>query len=53
MQPLTRKLWAKQDQHHGDRRRLFTTVARTVDAQSVLYAGSFVDIAPSFVWPSS
>lgn len=48
----TRELWAKQDQHEGDRWRLFTAVALAVDAENVLYPGSFVDIAPSFVWPS-
>jgi hypothetical protein len=52
MLPLTAKLWAKQDQHQGDRWRLFTAVASMVDATSVLYPGSFVDLAPSFVWPS-
>jgi hypothetical protein len=48
----TRELWAKQDQHEGDRWRLFTAVALAVKAENVLYPGSFVDIAPSFVWPS-
>ncbi len=48
----TRGLWEKQDQHVGDRQRLFTAVAQTVDASNVLYPGSYVDLAPSFVWPS-
>ena len=48
----TRKLWSKQDQHQGDRQRLFTAVADAVDAEQVLYAGSYVDLAPSFCWPS-
>lgn len=48
----TEKLWAKQNQHEGDRLRLFTAVAETVDANDVLYPGSFVDVAPSFVFPS-
>ncbi len=52
MESFTRKLWAKQDQHEGDRWRLFTAIAESVAAENVLYAGSFVDIAPSFVWPS-
>ena len=52
MQARTRQLWEKQDQHRGDRQRLFTAVAGTVDAERVLYPGSFVDLAPSFVWPS-
>lgn len=48
----TRRLWEKQDQHGGDRHRLFAAVADAVDAATVLYPGSFVDLAPSFVWPS-
>lgn len=52
MQPLTEKLWAKQDQHKGDRWRLFSAVAEHVNATRVLYPGSYVDVAPSFVWPS-
>lgn len=47
----TRKLWELQDRHGGDRRRLFDAVAEAVDASSVLYPGSFVDLAASFVWP--
>ncbi len=52
MRSLTRDLWAKQDQHPGDRARLFRVVGTAVDAATVLYPGSYVDIAPSFVWPS-
>jgi hypothetical protein len=52
VESTTRKLWAKQDRHQGDRLRLFTAVAGAVDATRVLYPGSFVDIAPSFVFPS-
>ncbi len=52
MNPATAKLWAKQDQHEGDRRRLFTAVATALKAKTVLYPGSFVDIAPSFVFES-
>jgi hypothetical protein len=48
----TRKLWAQQDRHPGDRRRLFRAVATAIDTASVLYPGSYVDIAPSFVFPS-
>jgi len=48
----TADLWAKQDQHAGDRWRLFAAVADAVDAGTVLYPGSYVDIAPSFVWPA-
>lgn len=48
----TRTLWDKQDQHRGDRFRLFTAVSTAVAAESVLYPGSYVDLAASFVWPS-
>ena len=52
MQERTRRLWEKQDQHGGDRLRLFTAVADALDVATVLYPGSYVDLAPSFVWPS-
>ncbi len=50
MNPKTAELWAKQNQHEGDRWRLFTAVGEAVDASTVLYPGSYVDIAPSFVF---
>lgn len=50
MEAFTEKLWAKQDRHQGDRLRLFTAVADAIDVGSVLYPGSYVDIAPSFVF---
>lgn len=46
----TKALWEKQDQHKGDRWRLFQAVSEAVPAHRVLYAGSYVDIAPSFVY---
>ncbi|MGB5757582.1 MAG: class I SAM-dependent methyltransferase [Acidimicrobiales bacterium] len=52
MKPRTAELWAIQDQHQGDRRRLFAAVAEAVGAQTVFYPGCFVDIAPSFAFPS-
>jgi len=52
MKPKTAELWAKQDQHQGDRWRLFSSVAGAVDAQSVFYPGCYVDVAPSFVYKS-
>jgi len=52
MKPETAELWAKQNQHEGDRWRLFTAVGEAVDASTVLYPGSYVDIAPSFVFDS-
>ena len=51
MQVATRRLWDQQNRHDGDRHRLFTAVARAIEAQRVLYPGSFVDVAPAFVWP--
>ncbi|MCA9822945.1 MAG: hypothetical protein KC470_10085, partial [Dehalococcoidia bacterium] len=51
MEAFTRKLWAKQDQHPGDRWRLFRAVAAAFPATRVLYPGSYVDLAPSFVFP--
>ncbi len=48
----TADLWARQDQHEGDRWRLFAAAADFVDAEAVLYPGSYVDISPSFVWPA-
>ena len=48
----TRKLWAKQYETVGDRLHLFSAVAEFVDASTVLYPGSYVDLTPSFVWPS-
>ena len=57
--PFTQKLWSKQDQHKGDRWRLFQAVGQHLEnhghsrtAMTVLYPGSFVDIAPSFVFPN-
>ncbi len=50
--PRRRSCGAKQDQHHGDRWRLFAAVAKAIDVEVVFYPGSYVDIAPSFVFPS-
>ena len=52
MHNLTRELWDKQNRHPGDRLRLFSAVSHVVDAATVLYPGSYVDIAASFVFPS-
>ena len=52
VQERTRRLWEKQDRHHGDRHRLFLAVAEAIDVERALYPGSYVDLAPSFVWPS-
>jgi len=48
----THALWEKQDRHTGDRWRLFQAVSAVFKAQSVLYPGSYVDLAASFVYPS-
>lgn len=52
MKGLTRRLWEEQDRHSGDRLRLFGTVADFTGDTSVLYPGSFVDVAASFVFDS-
>lgn len=52
MEERTRQLWAKQDQHEGVRWRLFGAVAASIEAERVLYPGSYCDVAPSFVFPS-
>lgn len=48
----TRRLWAKQHAAVGDRRGLFGTVAEFRELDTVLYAGSYVDITPSLIWPT-
>ncbi len=50
MKTRTSQLWAEQDRHPGDRHRLFAAIRDAVPASSVLYPGSYVDIAPSFVF---
>lgn len=45
-------LWEKQDSHKGDRKRLFTAIRDQLGDCCVLYPGSYVDIAPSFVFSS-
>lgn len=52
MKSKTAELWAKHDQHEGDRWRLFSAVAQEIDAETVFYPGSYVDLAPSFVFAS-
>ena len=52
MEDLTRKLWDKQNQHPGDRFRLFEAVSQAIDVATALYPGSYVDIAASFAFPS-
>lgn len=50
MRDATRRLWKLQDRHPGDRLRLFAAVAEFTGDTPVLYPGSFVDVAPSFVF---
>lgn len=47
----TKKLWEKQNRHPGDRFRLFRAVGKIVAPKSVIYPGSYVDVAASFVFP--
>ena len=46
----TRRLWEKQLGSVGDRRSLFA--ADAIDAETVLYPGSYVDLTPSLIWPA-
>jgi len=48
----TLALWRKQDRHTGDRKRLFTAVHDAGCGPTVLYPGSYVDIAASMTFPS-
>lgn len=52
MRQMTELLWADQNRHTGDRQRLFAAIAAEFPIRSVLYPGSFVDVAPSFVFAS-
>lgn len=38
-------------EHIGDRTALYEAVAAHTGAQRVLYPGSYLDLAPSYVWP--
>lgn len=51
MKLKTKQLWDKQDRHPGDRWRLFRSIADAYHPKKVLYPGSYVDVAPSFVFP--
>ena len=51
MEERTWKLWDAQNRHSGDRDRLFAAVAEAVpEVSEALYPGSYVDVAPSFVF---
>ena len=52
MDDRTLATWRKQDSHVGDRRRLFTTVKGSIGDGSVLYPGSYVDVAASMAFAS-
>jgi len=52
MNEFTSKLWNKQNQHTGDRERLFASVALFVGDPKVLYPGSYIDVAASFAFSS-
>jgi hypothetical protein len=52
MDDSTRRLWDEQDRHPEDRLRLFQAVTNFAGNAAVLYPGSFVDVAPSFVFDS-
>lgn len=48
----TRTLWEKQERSVGPRGPLFGAVADAIEVADALYPGSYVDLEPSFVWPS-
>ena len=50
MDERTSTLWALQERHPMDRERLFRAVATVIQARTVLYPGSFVDVSASFVF---
>ncbi len=50
MQDKTKQLWEKQNWYPGDRLGLFSAVADAIAVSTVLYPGSYVDIALSFVF---
>lgn len=52
METLTRLLWDEQNRYPCDRLRLFAAVGDFIGKTSVLYPGSFVDVAASFVFDS-
>lgn len=47
----TEQLWRTQNRHPGDRESLFGAASEVFDGGPVLYPGSYVDIAASFVFP--
>lgn len=50
MKPGTKSLWDKQNQHPNDRWKFFRAVGEIISPGKTLYAGSYVDIAASFVF---
>lgn len=52
MKERTQRLWDGNNQHPGDRQRLFTAVAEAFDISTALYPGCYVDITASFVLAS-
>ena len=50
MDSRTQALWKKQNIHEGDREQLFTAVQGAIGDSAVLYPGSYVDVAASFVF---
>lgn len=50
MDARTLAMWKKQDVHTGDRKRLFTAIRAAVGDSSVLYPGSYVDVAASMAF---
>lgn len=51
MRDRTRHLWDEQTRLVGQRRELYAAIADLVHVRDVLYPGSYVDLAPAFIWP--
>ena len=52
MHPATRKRWNEHNRDSHDRVRLFAAVSEFTGVKTVLYPGSFVDIAASVIFPN-
>ena len=50
MDSTTQRLWNAHDKHPGDRESMFDAVRAWSGARRVLYPGSYIDVAASFVF---
>jgi hypothetical protein len=49
--PTVEALFAEYDRHPGDREAMLRAVASWRPFERVLYAGSYIDLSPAFVFP--